>query len=161
MDVLARLGLLGECASCALDVTGESIAMIFLSLLAAALQTAVTLGALRVPGVPKPLPRSRSWSAQLASLECIRWHNPAHPSSPSRRVGAKRVFCAEPTCSICCGDFEEDEDLRVLRCRHVFHRTCIDQWVRVSGATSACPLCKCAILASAEPPCARALTRAG
>ena len=52
MDVLARLGLLGERASCALDVTGESIAMIFLSLLAATLQTAVTLGALRVPGVP-------------------------------------------------------------------------------------------------------------
>jgi len=52
----------------------------------------------------------------------------------------------EPTeatsCAICLGDFEEDEELRLLPCVHVFHKPCIDVWIERSGLNASCPLCK-------------------
>lgn len=44
------------------------------------------------------------------------------------------------SCSICLGDYKEGEWLRVLPdCDHLFHRKCIDMWLRMN---SSCPLCR-------------------
>ncbi|XP_028785712.1 RING-H2 finger protein ATL70-like [Neltuma alba] len=44
------------------------------------------------------------------------------------------------TCSICLGDYNESEWLRELPdCGHLFHRKCIDMWLRMSPS---CPLCR-------------------
>eukprot|EP00401_Gymnodinium_catenatum_P081338 CAMPEP_0117489304 /NCGR_PEP_ID=MMETSP0784-20121206/16965_1 /TAXON_ID=39447 /ORGANISM="" /LENGTH=129 /DNA_ID=CAMNT_0005284025 /DNA_START=23 /DNA_END=412 /DNA_ORIENTATION=- len=46
---------------------------------------------------------------------------------------------AEPssTCAICLEDFGEEEQVVVLRCKHVFHTGCMDMWL-LNG--SGCPL---------------------
>eukprot|EP00158_Paraphelidium_tribonemae_P003727 Partr_v1_DN26334_c2_g1_i1_m43308 putative finger protein len=43
-------------------------------------------------------------------------------------------------CPICLAEFDEDEELRVLMCDHVFHRECVDQWLTVH--VNNCPLCR-------------------
>lgn len=35
------------------------------------------------------------------------------------------------TCAVCLGDYEAGELVRVLPCKHYFHRECIDTWVRI------------------------------
>lgn len=43
-------------------------------------------------------------------------------------------------CSICLGEFNEDESLRLLpNCNHIFHVVCIDRWLT---SHSNCPLCR-------------------
>ncbi|ESQ55626.1 hypothetical protein EUTSA_v10025810mg [Eutrema salsugineum] len=47
-------------------------------------------------------------------------------------------------CSICLGEFNEDESLRLLpRCNHIFHVVCIDRWLK---SHSNCPLCRAKII---------------
>ncbi|XP_071708888.1 RING-H2 finger protein ATL52-like [Rutidosis leptorrhynchoides] len=46
----------------------------------------------------------------------------------------------EGTCAVCLGEFEEDEEVRImLECAHVFHVSCIDIWLFSHGN---CPLCR-------------------
>ncbi|KAL8138739.1 hypothetical protein V2J09_004740 [Rumex salicifolius] len=43
-------------------------------------------------------------------------------------------------CSVCLGEFEEGEALRLLpKCSHAFHVSCIDKWLKTH---SSCPLCR-------------------
>ncbi|KFK28476.1 hypothetical protein AALP_AA7G001200 [Arabis alpina] len=47
-------------------------------------------------------------------------------------------------CSICLGEFNEDESLRLLpKCNHIFHVVCIDRWLK---SHSNCPLCRAKII---------------
>jgi len=42
-------------------------------------------------------------------------------------------------CSICYEDFIEEENLKILGCKHYFHNLCIDLWLEKEKK---CPLCK-------------------
>eukprot|EP00730_Choanoeca_flexa_P008785 TRINITY_DN12535_c1_g2_i11.p3 TRINITY_DN12535_c1_g2~~TRINITY_DN12535_c1_g2_i11.p3 ORF type:complete len:104 (+),score=24.95 TRINITY_DN12535_c1_g2_i11:963-1274(+) len=44
-----------------------------------------------------------------------------------------------PICIICLGQFEVDEEIRTLPCKHEYHKDCIDPWIHTNGT---CPLCK-------------------
>ncbi|CAA7037744.1 unnamed protein product [Microthlaspi erraticum] len=47
-------------------------------------------------------------------------------------------------CSVCLSEFEEEESLRLLpKCRHAFHLSCIDTWLR---SHTNCPLCRAPIV---------------
>jgi hypothetical protein len=48
--------------------------------------------------------------------------------------------CSLDVCGVCLLDFDDGDELRVLTCRHYFHRDCIDQWLLHSATT--CPTCK-------------------
>lgn len=49
-------------------------------------------------------------------------------------------------CSVCLSQFEDDECLRLLpKCKHAFHITCIDTWLR---SHTNCPLCRAAVLSN-------------
>jgi hypothetical protein len=41
-------------------------------------------------------------------------------------------------CSICLTEYEEGESLRQLPCRHHFHMSCLDEWLKINAK---CPLC--------------------
>jgi hypothetical protein len=43
-------------------------------------------------------------------------------------------------CAICLEDFVDDDQLRIMPCRHEFHITCIDPWLTTRKRF--CPICK-------------------
>lgn len=43
-------------------------------------------------------------------------------------------------CSVCLCEFEEGEKVRRLKCKHTFHKDCLDKWLQDYFAT--CPLCR-------------------
>lgn len=44
----------------------------------------------------------------------------------------------QSSCSICLSDFKEDEDVKMLPCRHCFHQTCLEQWFHHSTNCAFC-----------------------
>lgn len=53
-------------------------------------------------------------------------------------------------CSICLGEFQDDESLRLLpKCSHAFHVPCIDTWLR---SHKNCPLCRAPVLSDPATP---------
>jgi hypothetical protein len=44
-----------------------------------------------------------------------------------------------PECSICYCEYEEKEQLRILKCGHDYHKSCIDQWL--TRHRNRCPMC--------------------
>lgn len=46
---------------------------------------------------------------------------------------------SQQKCMICLGDFAIADECRQLPCRHVFHSSCIDEWLR---RCTDCPICK-------------------
>jgi len=53
------------------------------------------------------------------------------------------------SCSICTEDFVEGRNVRILPCRHIYHRRCIDPWLLNFAGT--CPLCRIALQEIAPP----------
>jgi len=47
--------------------------------------------------------------------------------------------CVE-RCLICLDDYEPEDDVRVLACRHAFHQGCVDRWLE-TGKNN-CPACR-------------------
>ncbi|KAK4841641.1 hypothetical protein QYF36_007931 [Acer negundo] len=43
-------------------------------------------------------------------------------------------------CAVCLNTIEEEEEMRELRCDHLFHSACLDRWVGYKHVT--CPLCR-------------------
>ena len=42
-------------------------------------------------------------------------------------------------CSICLGPMRKKDNLRALKCGHVFHADCIESWLKKSNE---CPICR-------------------
>lgn len=68
--------------------------------------------------------------------------------SPYRRSGGESEEQAVE-CVFCLSGVEEGDEIRELRCRHLFHRACLDRWLARPPAT--CPLCRCRLLATSPP----------
>jgi len=45
----------------------------------------------------------------------------------------------ENTCPICLSEMCIGEQARMLRCNHIFHKQCVDEWLRVNAS---CPTCR-------------------
>jgi hypothetical protein len=43
-------------------------------------------------------------------------------------------------CMICLDDYEPEEDLRLMSCKHFFHQNCVDKWLQVGR--NSCPACR-------------------
>lgn len=55
-------------------------------------------------------------------------------------------FTNDNTCAICLCNYLSHEPLRLLPCRHAFHRGCIDTWLLSKDMTVHCPVCKANII---------------
>ena len=42
-------------------------------------------------------------------------------------------------CLVCLDDWQDEDECRILSCKHVFHASCVDQWLEHSS--NSCPLC--------------------
>ncbi|KAK6258939.1 hypothetical protein SCA6_013413 [Theobroma cacao] len=47
-------------------------------------------------------------------------------------------------CAVCLSELEEGEEVRKLKCKHTFHKDCLDRWLQQYWAT--CPLCRTKVL---------------
>lgn len=48
-------------------------------------------------------------------------------------------------CSICCENVKWSEFLRKLPCKHIFHKKCVDKWIKrllKKSENTSCPLCR-------------------
>jgi len=53
-------------------------------------------------------------------------------------------------CLICLDDYVPEDDLRLLNCKHAFHKSCVDQWLQ-TGKNN-CPACRTkGVSTGAEP----------
>lgn len=46
----------------------------------------------------------------------------------------------EPECSVCLTEFEPNAEINDLPCGHLFHKNCLEKWLRYWNVT--CPLCR-------------------
>ncbi|KAJ2858603.1 hypothetical protein GGI22_003294 [Coemansia erecta] len=60
-----------------------------------------------------------------------------------QRVGTcSYSFTEEGGCAICLSRYAQKDLLRLLPCKHAFHRGCIDAWLLSKDMTVHCPVCK-------------------
>ena len=50
-----------------------------------------------------------------------------------------KIHKNQENCVICMNAFVKNEEIRKIKCTHLFHRECIDEWL---GREKKCPLCK-------------------
>lgn len=77
-----------------------------------------------------------------------RTHESGHPKGVSssllttfkgEKFKSQNTNEPQDPCSICLCDYKEGDPLRVLPCKHKFHKPCIDIWL---AQNTVCPLCK-------------------
>ncbi|WCJ31818.1 RING/U-box superfamily protein [Euphorbia peplus] len=71
-------------------------------------------------------------------LQLIEEKNPAVPYTNNLRMQSVTE------CSVCLSEFQEEESVRKLKCKHTFHKDCLDKWLQECRAT--CPLCRTKVL---------------
>lgn len=108
---------------------------------------------------------SHNYGAEPATAACsfdrVRWvFDGAAQSTRLYKRGAARPEQGEGEevhavqCVFCLCDVEDGEEVRELRCEHLFHRSCLDRWVGFGRVT--CPLCRKSLaskVVEAGPPC--------
>ncbi|XP_021745071.1 E3 ubiquitin-protein ligase At4g11680-like [Chenopodium quinoa] len=72
---------------------------------------------------------------QISQLHCWRYKL----VETSLGAGNSSPTKDNPECCICLTKYKDKEEIRQLPCSHIFHKKCVDQWLRI---ISCCPLCK-------------------
>ncbi|XP_024964006.1 E3 ubiquitin-protein ligase RNF167-like [Cynara cardunculus var. scolymus] len=65
--------------------------------------------------------------------------------NPASRYRASGVESKE--CSVCLSVLEDGDEIRRLKCKHTFHKGCVDKWLEQDRAT--CPICRRLVLPEA------------
>lgn len=60
----------------------------------------------------------------------------SHPGEPRDYLMLTPRF----QCLICLEDYEADDDLRLMSCKHAYHKDCVDRWLQVGRNN--CPACR-------------------
>ena len=70
-------------------------------------------------------------SSSFDSVKCAE-----EPSFGSASLGNSSI---STECSVCLMEFKEGDALSELPCRHIYHRSCVTEWLLLQNA---CPMCK-------------------
>ncbi|KAF0933862.1 hypothetical protein E2562_019310 [Oryza meyeriana var. granulata] len=122
---------------------------------------------------PSPLPRGAAQSAPSSAVEAEEANASVRRSQAGETAGGgeevddekERLIASlplftmasalaalpksSPDCAVCLSPFAPDAELRLLpACRHAFHASCVDAWLRT---TPSCPLCR-ATVSLPHPP---------
>ncbi|XP_050206965.1 uncharacterized protein LOC126656432 [Mercurialis annua] len=76
-------------------------------------------------------------------LNHVERKNPAIRYSKTLVVDIDNVGSMQ--CAVCLSEFKEGEKVRNLECKHMFHKGCLDQWLKQCKST--CPLCRNKVVA--------------
>lgn len=80
-------------------------------------------------------------------LFIFRIRSTPHPNGATKKMIRKlklikfkdsNILTEEGMCAVCLDDYESDDSLRILLCKHHFHRKCVDEWLKINKT---CPLC--------------------
>ncbi|XP_007537347.1 E3 ubiquitin-protein ligase RNF133 [Erinaceus europaeus] len=59
------------------------------------------------------------------------------------KEGDEEIISNGDSCVVCFELYKPNDVVRILTCKHFFHKICIDPWILAHGT---CPMCKCDIL---------------
>ncbi|XP_040858080.1 E3 ubiquitin-protein ligase RNF133 [Ochotona curzoniae] len=59
------------------------------------------------------------------------------------KEGDEEISPNGDSCVVCFELYKPNDTIRILTCKHFFHKNCIDPWILTHGT---CPMCKCDIL---------------
>jgi hypothetical protein len=59
------------------------------------------------------------------------------------KEGDEELNPSGDSCVVCFEPYKVNDIVRILTCKHFFHKNCIDPWILAHGT---CPMCKCDIL---------------
>lgn len=114
------------------------------------------------PGIaaqPPTPPTTRGSPAASTGLQGEQASRAKHSSSEKGRASlssGENKNC----CSICLADYQSGDEMITFRCMHIFHFTCVHDWLQHSGRRT-CPLCLVPIKASEDKKGADAAGKAG
>lgn len=82
------------------------------------------------------------WFTSSSGLDLCKLHYvpavcgpPVHYSTMICNFG----YSDPQACCICLAKYLNNDELRELPCLHLFHKDCVDKWLRINAS---CPLCK-------------------
>ncbi|CAH1415617.1 unnamed protein product [Lactuca virosa] len=67
-------------------------------------------------------------------------HQPSKQALFNLDIGPFHPNSEPVECAVCLSTIKEDDETRVLRCKHLFHKKCLDRCVEYRHTT--CPLCR-------------------
>ncbi|KAI8986092.1 hypothetical protein BD414DRAFT_487625 [Trametes punicea] len=81
-------------------------------------------------------PQVATWEdIEKSDLKTVKFSELEH----YEREGRVASSCVD-RCLICLDDYQPEDDLRLMRCRHAFHKDCVDKWLQVGRNN--CPACR-------------------
>uniref|UniRef100_A0A6N2LK53 RING-type domain-containing protein n=1 Tax=Salix viminalis TaxID=40686 RepID=A0A6N2LK53_SALVM len=83
-------------------------------------------------------------SDKLFRIITTQYFNLVEEKNPTIRYTENLRHRETRECAVCLSEFLEGERMRKLKCKHAFHKDCLDRWLEEYPAT--CPLCRTEVL---------------
>ncbi|KAL7602543.1 hypothetical protein Lser_V15G22375 [Lactuca serriola] len=78
----------------------------------------------------------------MTTAQYLKLIDEKNPASRYKTAGLERKEC-----SVCLSGFDDGDEIRRLKCKHTFHKGCVDKWLEQDRAT--CPICRSLVLPEA------------
>ncbi|KAJ9554073.1 hypothetical protein OSB04_018118 [Centaurea solstitialis] len=76
------------------------------------------------------------------------FHHQPHGVSQGIELRFEPTSMEQVECVVCLSTIGEDDEIRELRCGHLFHEACLDRWLEFRNRT--CPLCRDSLVSPAR-----------
>ncbi|XVE86715.1 hypothetical protein DITRI_Ditri18aG0055900 [Diplodiscus trichospermus] len=80
----------------------------------------------------------------ITTTQYLKFIEEKNPTIRYSRRSSARPLDQSNECAVCLSELEEGEKVRKLKCKHTFHKDCLDKWLQQYWAT--CPLCRTKVL---------------